>query len=117
MANDSTRNPRLPTYFSAMDKSRLREHAPSFYITVSLNDDNTVTLVLGGELKTQTSVTLPEERAYRRLVNEICSKVTPWLYLHSREDSKTTLLKQTDAKLTRLAELYTLSLTGKHLEK
>lgn len=113
MANDSTRKPRLPTYFSAQDKNRLREFAPKFSIQLRLNPDSTITLMLGSPGGLFKEVTLAEDRAYRRLVNEIGERVVQWHYFHQKEDAKHTLLKLPDEKLDRLAELYKLSLAGK----
>ena len=113
MANDSTRKPRLPTYFSAQDKHRLCEFAPKFLIQVEPHPDSTITLRLGLPSGKVQEVTLPEEKAYRRLVNEIGERVVNWHYFHQREDAKQTLLKLPDDKLNRLAELYKLSLAGK----
>lgn len=51
-------------------------------------------------------VVLPEARAPLRVLAELCEKLIPWVYFHEGEHCASSLLRQTDYRLSRLVELY-----------
>lgn len=52
---------------------------------------------------------LKMEHAHPRLMVEIASRCAPWIYFHFNEPCHRTLLKLTDERLLRIAELYAKS--------
>lgn len=87
------------------EKDRLQHLAPIFGLNFMEDSDD---LFVIRDLRTGNHIArmLPSEVAYRRLLTEICSRSAKWIYFHFEESCRDTLLQQSDARLGRIAELY-----------
>ena len=95
-----------PFFLTEFEKRRLLKLAPLFDIQVEALEESQLR-VYGGPNKARTRYEdLPADLAYCRLVMELASKSARWIYFHSKEHCKDTLLNVSDARLTRIAELY-----------
>lgn len=94
--------------FSDEEFSRLLNLAPFFGIETIVAADGSIHLAMHhhGEINI---VPLSFRVCKIRLFSEICSRASPWVFFHTGENPKDSLLSLTDARLRRIAELYQLS--------
>lgn len=92
---------------TSLDKARLEMFAPLFDIEFIPKDDNTVQLRLRSPSDGSVSEhVVSADRAHVRLLAELCSRTVRWVYYHPGESVLCSFLGQTDAKITRISELY-----------
>lgn len=101
-----TVSPRNSTFFlSSSDKVRLQELAPFFDIEFLQVDEETFSFCtfegVGG-----CELSLPAAVAHRRLLAEICARAVKWVHFHLGASCRDSLLGQSEARLTRVTELY-----------
>jgi hypothetical protein len=90
---------------SNSDKARLEHFAQLFGITVAHVTGGRMQLKVTGPRGDQM-VDLPSERAYIRLLAELCSVTSNWLCFSQTEHCALTFLGQSDARLERLVQLH-----------
>ena len=90
---------------TSVDNARLRKFAPIFGFEFRQIDDKTYSLrsIDGGSA---CDVLLSTESAHVRLLNEIGSRAAKWVYFRVGTSCRDSLLGLSDARLTRVAELY-----------
>jgi hypothetical protein len=96
---------------SEQDKRRLEAIAPLFEVEVGWPDPTTCQLRLSlrhGVREAQ----VPARIAHLRLLAEIASRATRWVYFNLETPARDSLLGLPDAKLARVAELYRRWLHG-----
>lgn len=96
---------------SPEDRARLEIFAPWFDLDFRQISDDTYRIELRGE-GDGNSVTLTFADAHRRLLMEVCSRAAPWVYFNFQESARDSLLNLSDARIERLATLYSLSITA-----
>lgn len=97
----------VKTLLNDQDRQRLESFAPLFDVIVDRAEapENVKLRVLdkGGWRES----TIKRERLHMRLLTELCSKTTRWVYYPTESPcANTQLLGQPDKKIHRLAELY-----------
>lgn len=95
-----------PFVLSDEDKRRLLRFALLFDLPVSVLPNCDLRISTIAENGTPLVVELPPELAYCRLLMELCSRTTRWLYYNPQEHCRETLLRLSDAKIARLAQLH-----------
>lgn len=94
-----------PLSLTSEDKARLDEISHLFEIEFrQIGDDEYLLRHVDG--RQSDVVLLLGSVAHKRLLTEICSKCAPWVYFHLNESCQDSLLKHSDARLRRIAELY-----------
>ena len=99
-------NPRTNTFsLTAFDKQRLEWLAPKFDLELLHDDAKFCTL---RQYVGAASIDTPLESAiaHRRLLAEICERAIPWVHFHFSQSCRDSLLNLSDARLSRIAELY-----------
>lgn len=93
-----------------LDVNRLIKLAPKFDVEiVGPTDDDTISLkVVDPRTGAVRELTLQRDIALSRILAEVCSRTVRWIFFHSGEPASRSLLKNTDARLARIAELYAL---------
>jgi hypothetical protein len=100
-----------PLSLNSEDKARLHEIAHRFGIEFrKFGDDEYLLRSVDG--RNFDEFLLPSSIAHKRLLTEICSRCAPWVYFHFGESCQDSLLNHSDARLWRIAELYTRDLQG-----
>lgn len=92
---------------SDADKARLESIAPLFDIEFRVLDSFRCEIVVRDGPATRV-VEVAIQRAYTRLLTEICSKTINWVYFRGAEHCGKTLLGLPDTKIKRIAQLYRL---------
>jgi len=102
----STRHPKTNTFsLNASDNERLIRLAPLYDLTL-VHNDPAVCVIQGLRGAGAGEQPLAAHIAYRRLLVEICAKAAPWVHFHLAESCRDSLLNLSDARLSRVAELY-----------
>lgn len=105
--NTSVARTSFASQLTRIDKARLESFAPLFDIEFLPQDDNTVVLRLRSPQDNSVSEhRVSGERAHVRLLTELCSRTVRWIYYHPGESILCSFLGQTDAKISRIGELY-----------
>lgn len=90
---------------SPSDVERLYRIAPWFDVHAQALDGGFVQIrVDEGPLSRVATVTA--KQAVWRVLTEVCEKTLRWVYFHEGEHCAQSLLRHTDARLQRIAELY-----------
>jgi hypothetical protein len=98
-----------PFTLTSADEVQLQKLAPLFGIDFRRVDEQTYSLHINdGEGGRAAPTMLPAAVAHRRLLTEICGKASKWIYFYLGESCRDTLMGQSDARLKRVAELYSL---------
>lgn len=91
---------------SENDRHRLEKLAPHF--NLGFEAWSNITWALYPDACERTGgIVLNENVAHRRLLSELCSRAARWLPFRLGESCRDTLLGLTDARLRRIAQLYT----------
>ena len=94
---------------TSADEIQLQKLAPLFGIDFRRVDGQTYSLhEIDGEGGRAAPTMLPVAVAHRRLLAEISVKTAKWVFFNHDESCRDTLLGLSDARLTRVAELYAL---------
>lgn len=105
--NATVARPSFAQQLTHTDKARLEMVAPLFDIEFLPQEDGTVMLRLRSPVDDSlTEHHVSAERAHVRLLAELCSRTVRWVYYHPGESVLCSFLGQTDAKITRIGELY-----------
>lgn len=107
---------RYPFTLSLEEKARLERLAPLFHIDFRVSDCGQITLALRNPYRDSTEVFVDSEHAHIRLLAEVCSRAVNWVYFHVGEPAHISLFSLTDARLARIAELYTKSISPTQTE-
>ena len=96
---------RTPLSLTSADCARLEEVAPNFGVEFQQVDEATYRL-RSADAGRACDVMLGAEVAHFRLLAEICSRASKWVYFNFEVSPRDSLLRQTDARLMRVASLY-----------
>lgn len=91
---------------SESDKARLIRLAPLFNTDIQPLPNKKLRITTGFHQNQTAYVELPENLGFYRLILELSSKMSRWVYFHQGEHCSKTLLGQTDEKIKRVSELY-----------
>ena len=89
------------------ERRRLERMAPAFDIEISQVADGHYQLRSCNE-HAPLDATLRAEIVHVRLLAEICSRAVHWVHFHFDKSCKDSLLELSNAKIHRIAELYSL---------
>jgi hypothetical protein len=90
---------------TSADCARLEAIALSFGVVFQQVDEATYRL-RSDDAGRACDVLLSAEVAHFRLLAEICSRASKWVYFNFEVSPRDSLLRQTDARLMRVASLY-----------
>lgn len=90
---------------TSADKARLEEIALFFGVDFHQINDKTYSL-RSSDVGRACEVLLSAEVAHLRLLAEICSRASKWIYFTFEVSARDTLLRESNARLMRVAELY-----------
>ena len=90
---------------TSTDCARLEEIALNFGVEFHQIDEATYRL-RSDDAGRACDVLLSAEVAHIRLLAEICSRASKWVYFNFEVSPRDSLLRQTDARLMRVASLY-----------
>lgn len=90
---------------TSADNARLEEIAPLFGLDFHRADDKTYSL-RSADAGRVCDVRLGADVAHIRLLAEICSRASKWIYFNFAVSPRDSLLRQSDARLMRVASLY-----------
>ena len=99
----SLKKPRLS--LSSVDRVRLEEIALSYGLEFRKIDEATYSL-RSADAGRVCDVLLGADVAHVRLLAEICSRATKWVYFNFEVSPRDSLLRQSDARLLRVASFY-----------
>lgn len=94
-----------PLELTPLDCGRLEKHAKAFCIQFSQVDPEVYEL-RALDSPNEQAVVLPRAVAHQRLFTEVCSRAANWVHFHIGKSAKESLFELSDARLTRIAELY-----------
>ena len=89
------------------DRLRLEKMAPAFDIEISQMADGSYRLHSSNEHVPLNAI-LDAEIVHARVLAEICSRAVHWIHFHLGKSCKDSLLELSDARIARIAELYSL---------
>jgi hypothetical protein len=98
--------PQLPT-LTADDRLRLEKMAPAFDIEISQLADGIYRLH-SANAQIPLDAALRAEFVHTRVLAEICSRAVHWVHFHFDKSCKDSLLELSDARIERIAALYSL---------
>lgn len=96
----------LSSQLTPVDKARLESFAPLFGIEFCKSEGGRACLRFMSFRDEPEEHVLPEDRAYVRLLAELCSRSVRWIYFHPGESAHVSFLGLTDARIKRVSELY-----------
>lgn len=100
-----TKTHSLAHELSLADKARMEALAPLLDIEF-LPQPNGKVRIRVTDCRGCQECEVSAELSHVRLLTELCSKVSRWVYFHPAQRAVDTLLRQPEAKLQRLAKLY-----------
>lgn len=91
---------------SPADVDRLLTAASWFEVSVCKTATPSMATVCVFDQGLLRTFSVPAGLAHLRVLTEVCERAAPWVHFHEGEHCARTLLRNSDARLRRIAELY-----------